>query len=812
MKNFTQKFTGILALVFAMSFNISAQDCVESVRHAISAGLNHNVVITPDGTLNAYGSNNLNQLDIPANTTEVVEIHSGEDVSFAVKSDGSVTGWGYCGNYPTIHVVPEDAVDVVKMSVGLHHALALKSDGTVVGWGDNNWDYEKSSQDLTNVVDIEAAFYGFSFALKADGTVVGWQGGAGPNLGITELPNDLTDVVDVEAGGHFGLALKADGTVIGWGDNGAGQLNIPEGLSDVIAISAGYLHAIALKSNGTVVSWGGLAQSGSVPEGLTDVIAISCNIYHNIALKADGSIVAWGGQWSSDGGRVDVPEDFMAITNECIAVVNGCMDETAFNYDSEANTDDGSCEVLCWANDDVYLVCNDGTEFLISDDYGWGSCDDHGGRLLCPSSWPYMCSDPTNTDNMSMPGYWCQQEAEDCGFAGGLLSCDSPPMYLGCTDETAFNYASEANTDDGSCVAVIEGCMDETAFNYASEANTDDGSCVAVIEGCTDETDFNYDSEANTDDNSCGLHLPQGWSMFGYTCLESLNAVDAFSDISTNIEIVKDEWGLAYLPSYGFSAFDNLEFSEGYQIKMIEEVTNFQFCDAIIPQDGIGQADVDAAYDNGVASVDITSDNADVYAEGAASVTPEDGITQADVDAAVDAITPEDGISQSNVDAVQALLDAIIPEDGVTQADLDALAESYAGYTAPIDLQIGDLHAGGIVFQINENGSGLVAAFEDLGQFDLPDYYNWGQAVSQASSYSSEGYTGWHLPSLEELELMYNTIGQAADNSGNFEDAWYWSSSESSSDYAWFVSFVNGGTGNGYAEYDTNRVRVIRAF
>jgi len=786
MKNFTQKFTGILALVFAMSFNISAQDCVESVRHAISAGLNHNVVITPDGTLNAYGSNNLNQLDIPANTTEVVEIHSGEDVSFAVKSDGSVTGWGYCGNYPTIHVVPEDAVDVVKMSVGLHHALALKSDGTVVGWGDNNWDYEKSSQDLTNVVDIEAAFYGFSFALKADGTVVGWQGGAGPNLGITELPNDLTDVVDVEAGGHFGLALKADGTVIGWGDNGAGQLNIPEGLSDVIAISAGYLHAIALKSNGTVVSWGGLAQSGSVPEGLTDVIAISCNIYHNIALKADGSIVAWGGQWSSDGGRVDVPEDFMAITNECIAVVNGCMDETAFNYDSEANTDDGSCEVLCWANDDVYLVCNDGTEFLISDDYGWGSCDDHGGRLLCPSSWPYMCSDPTNTDNMSMPGYWCQQEAEDCGFAGGLLSCDSPPMYLG--------------------------CMDETAFNYASEANTDDGSCVAVIEGCTDETDFNYDSEANTDDNSCGLHLPQGWSMFGYTCLESLNAVDAFSDISTNIEIVKDEWGLAYLPSYGFSAFDNLEFSEGYQIKMIEEVTNFQFCDAIIPQDGIGQADVDAAYDNGVASVDITSDNADVYAEGAASVTPEDGITQADVAAAVDAITPEDGISQSNVDAVQALLDAIIPEDGVTQADLDALAESYEGYTAPLDLQIGDLHAGGIVFQINENGSGLVAAFEDLGQFDLPDYYNWGQAVSQASSYSSEGYTGWHLPSLEELELMYNTIGQAADNSGNFEDAWYWSSSESSSDYAWFVSFVNGGTGNGYAEYDTNRVRVIRAF
>ena len=77
------------------------------------------------------------------------------------------------------------------------------------------------------------------------------------------------------------------------------------------------------------------------------------------------------------------------------------------------------------------------------------------------------------------------------------------------------------------------------------------------------------------------LNLPQGWSMFGYTCLESLDVVEAFSGISDSIEIVKDEWGLAYLPAWGFSAFDNLEFGEGYQIKMIEEVTDFQFCPTI---------------------------------------------------------------------------------------------------------------------------------------------------------------------------------------------------------------------------------------
>jgi len=59
---------------------------------------------------------------------------------------------------------------------------------------------------------------------------------------------------------------------------------------------------------------------------------------------------------------------------------------------------------------------------------------------------------------------------------------------LGCTD---------FNTNDGSCIAVIEGCTDASAFNYNPEANTDNGSCVAIIAGCTDVVACNYDSTAN---------------------------------------------------------------------------------------------------------------------------------------------------------------------------------------------------------------------------------------------------------------------------------------------------------------------------
>ena len=78
------------------------------------------------------------------------------------------------------------------------------------------------------------------------------------------------------------------------------------------------------------------------------------------------------------------------------------------------------------------------------------------------------------------------------------------------------------------------------------------------------------------------IELPEGWSMFGYTCLEPLDVAEAFSGISDNIELVKDDWGLTYLPSYGFSALDNLEFGKGYQIKMIEGVTDFSFCSTLV--------------------------------------------------------------------------------------------------------------------------------------------------------------------------------------------------------------------------------------
>ena len=51
-------------------------------------------------------------------------------------------------------------------------------------------------------------------------------------------------------------------------------------------------------------------------------------------------------------------------------------------------------------------------------------------------------------------------------------------------DSTALNYDSLANTDNESCITIIEGCMDPSAYNYSDVANVNDSSSCLYSAGC----------------------------------------------------------------------------------------------------------------------------------------------------------------------------------------------------------------------------------------------------------------------------------------------------------------------------------------
>ncbi len=154
-------------------------------------------------------------------------------------------------------------------------------------------------------------------------------------------------------------------------------------------------------------------------------------------------------------------------------------------------------------------------------------------------------------------------------------------------------------------------------------------------------------------------------------------------------------------------------------------------------------------------------------------------------------------------------------------------------------LEIGDAYAGGIVFFLeDDHAGGLVCAWKDqndgngmawASQQDVligttGESVGSGQSNTSAivnvqgadSEYAArlcddldfEGFTDWFLPSKDELNLIYVNLHAVATPLGDFQNDFYWSSTEDDEGDAWLQDF--GSDGDQY--YDAkNAERLIRA-
>jgi len=275
--------------------------------------------------------------------TNVVSVACGFAHGLALMADGTVAGWGRnmdgqaTGSeteYPhnssgAVSVRGALLRDVKAIAANGNGSMALKTDGTVVGWGTAT-----VPSNLSNVVAIA----GDSTALLADGTVATWHGGR-----LTQ--SGLTNVLMVATGGDVferGLALKHGGAVVAWGkDNIYHHMTPPDDMGKAAAISVGWDHSLALMQDGTVYGWGfnqfGQAtgtESRSIDEPMRGLVTLRGSILSNItavaagngfslALKQDGTVIAWG---CNRRGQTEVPAELshviaIAAGNDfCLAV------------------------------------------------------------------------------------------------------------------------------------------------------------------------------------------------------------------------------------------------------------------------------------------------------------------------------------------------------------------------------------------------------------------------------------------------------------------------------------------------------------
>ena len=167
--------------------------------------------------------------------------------------------------------------------------------------------------------------------------------------------------------------------------------------------------------------------------------------------------------------------------------------------------------------------------------------------------------------------------------------------------------------------------------------------------------------------------------------------------------------------------------------------------------------------------------------------------------------------------------------------------------TAP---SIGDTYQGGIVFYLDSNGGGLIAAPTE--QSTGADWGCRGTIISGAdgtaigtgaqntidielecttpgtaadicANLTLGGYSDWFLPSKDELNLMWTNLADSdgdgqntgpsdPNNLGGFSAVGYWSSTEINYDNAWLQNFYNGFQDFYFSKNSNFYVRSVRAF
>lgn len=254
------------------------------------------------GSIVAWGYDNHGQVSNVPQGDDFVAIGAGAYYGIALRSDGSLVCWGddstgIVRNTPS----GNDFVGIVKNGASSQAtAYAIKSDGSIVGWGYPP--YVPSGTGFTKVDCMST----YGVALKSNGTVVTWKTNGSPQ----ENAPSGNNFIDIAGDAYHALALRSDGTITAWGDNHFGQSNIPTG-NDYIDIACAYgTTSLALRSNGEVVVWGwDIASYNGFGSG--DFVKLFSGYQYNaFALRADGSLAGWG---IDEGGMItNMPTGYFA--------------------------------------------------------------------------------------------------------------------------------------------------------------------------------------------------------------------------------------------------------------------------------------------------------------------------------------------------------------------------------------------------------------------------------------------------------------------------------------------------------------------
>jgi alpha-tubulin suppressor-like RCC1 family protein len=324
----------------------------------VDCGAGYTAAIKTDGTLWTWGANSSGQLgdgttsnrSSPGTTagggTNWKQVSAGELHTAAIKTDGTLWGWGlndsgqlgidpfkYRGSPVT---TARGGNDWAQVSCGYRNSAGITVYGELWVWGcysgSGSLDYVFSPVTVagggTNWAQVSCGD-DHTAAIKTDGTLWTWGVNTSGKLGDGTTTSRLSPGTTAGGGtnwaqvstayGFYTAAIKTDGTLWTWGANDYGQLGdgtttsrrspgtTAGGGTNWAQVSCGYNHTAAIKTDGTLWTWGvntsgklgdGTTTSRSSPGttagGGTNWAQVSCGVDHTAAIKTDGTLWTWG--------------------------------------------------------------------------------------------------------------------------------------------------------------------------------------------------------------------------------------------------------------------------------------------------------------------------------------------------------------------------------------------------------------------------------------------------------------------------------------------------------------------------------------
>ena len=290
---------------------------------AFAAGGRHMLALATDGTIWTWGANNRGQLGIgntdnqwsPVKVLEpdgtrslsnVAAIAARQGMSLALRADGTVWAWGAndLGQLGDGTLVDRQSPVLVagqpfmkSIAAGGDHALTLRVDGRIWAFGAGTRGQLGQGMKQDSLIPVAVSE---------------------PEDGALE-PGETWLSKAVAAGGTHSLALRSDGTVWAWGANDRGQLGDETqfdsagpvrvqsedktiGLRGVTAIAAGNAHSMSVSATGKGLEDGGFVRcwgandEGQLGDGTTTdaPAAVAAWPEHGPALRSVSYIAAGG--------------------------------------------------------------------------------------------------------------------------------------------------------------------------------------------------------------------------------------------------------------------------------------------------------------------------------------------------------------------------------------------------------------------------------------------------------------------------------------------------------------------------------------